>query len=167
MAEKGGRKVALWASGVFAASMWLVMAWQLRVLTPGPIALQLTWDPQTFGRIIHLWSPEDLALYRRFLLVDYGVLLAYGVFGWLLATRTRLFASLSSRLQRLACLCLPLAAALDALENAFHAWLTEMPRFDADIIYQLSALCAVLKWGLILGFGMLLMWAIARVVADD
>ena len=62
MAEKGGRKVALWASGVFAASMWLVMAWQLRVLTPGPIALQLTWDPQTFGRIIHLWYPEDLAL---------------------------------------------------------------------------------------------------------
>ena len=167
MAEKPEGKGALWVSGLLAASMWLVMAWQLRVLTPGPVALQLTWDPETFGRIIHLWSPQDLALYRRFLLVDYAVLLAYGAFGWLLATRTRLFASLSSRLQRLARLCLPLAAALDALENAFHGWLTEMPRFDADIIYQLSALCAVLKWGLILGFGMLLMWAIARVVADD
>ena len=167
MAEKPEGKGALWVSGLLAASMWLVMAWQLRVLTPGPIALQLTWDPQTFGRIIHLWSPEDLALYRRFLLVDYGVLLAYGVFGWLLATRTRLFASLSSRLQRLARLCLPLAAALDALENAFHGWLTEMPRFDADLIYQLSALCAALKWGLILGFGVLLLWAIASAAAGD
>ena len=167
MTEKCEGKAALWVSGVLAASMWLVMAWQLRVLTPGPVALQLTWDAETFGRIIHLWSPEDLALYRRFLLVDYAVLLAYGVFGWLLATRTRLFASLSSRLQRLARLCLPLAAALDALENAFHGWLTEMPRFDADLIYQLSALCAALKWGLILGFGVLLMWAIASAVADD
>ena len=167
MAEKPEGKGALWVSGVLAASMWLVMAWQLRVLTPGPVALQLTWDAETFGRIIHLWSPEDLALYRRFLLVDYAVLLAYGVFGWLLATRTRLFASLSSGAQRLARLCLPLAAALDALENAFHGWLTEMPRFDADLIYQLSALCAALKWSLILGFGVLLMWAIASAVADD
>ena len=167
MAEKPEGKGALWVSGLLAASMWLVMAWQLRVLTPGPVALQLTWDAETFGRIIHLWSPEDLALYRRFLLVDYAVLLAYGAFGWLLATRTRLFASLSSGAQCLARLCLPLAAALDALENAFHGWLTEMPRFDADIIYQLSALCAMLKWGLILGFGVLLMWAIASAVADD
>ena len=167
MAEKPEGKGALWVSGLLAASMWLVMAWQLRVLTPGPVALQLTWDAETFGRIIHLWSPEDLALYRRFLLVDYAVLLAYGVFGWLLATRTRLFASLSSRLQRLARLCLPLAAALDALENAFHVWLTEMPRFGADIIYHLSTLCAALKWSLILGFGVLLMWAIASAVADD
>ena len=167
MAEKGERKVALWVSGVLAGSMWLVMAWQLRVLTPGPIALQLTWDPPTFGRIIHLWSPEDLALYRRFLLVDYGVLLAYGAFGWLLATRTRLFAPLCSHLQRLARLCLPLAAVLDALENAFHGWLTEMPRFDADLIYGLSATCAALKWSLVLGFAVLIMWAIASAVADD
>ena len=106
-------------------------------------------------------------MYRRFLLVDYAVLLAYGAFGWLLATRTRLFASLSSGAQRLARLCLPLAAALDALENAFHGWLTEMPRFDADLIYQLSALCAALKWGLILGLGVLLLWAVASVAAGD
>ena len=158
---------AVWVSGVLAAALIIGVFVYLLPLKPGVIALQFAWQPQTFGGIIHLWSEADLARYRSHLPVDFIVLLAYAAFGWLLATRTRLFASLSSRLQRLACLCLPLAAALDALENAFHAWLTEMPRFDADIIYQLSALCAVLKWGLILGFGMLLMWAIARVVADD
>ncbi len=159
------RRLAVWASGVLAALLWLMMAWQLRVLTPGVVALQFAWDPQTFGRIIHVWSPEDLALYRRFLLVDHGFLLAYGAFGWLLATRTRVFVSLSAGLQGFARVCLPLAAALDALENAFHGWLTEMPRFDVPWLYGLSTTCSALKWSLLLVFGALLLWAIA--VADE
>lgn len=165
MATKGGCSLALWLSGSLTASLWLLMAWQLRELTPGVVALQFAWDPQTFGRIIHIWSPDDLALFRRFLLIDYVVLLAYGAFGWLLAARTRLFASLSPRLQALARFCLPLAAALDAAENVCHGWLTEMPRFDVPMLYGFSTTCSALKWSLIFVFGGLLMWAIAA--ADD
>ena len=86
---------AVWASGVLAAALFIGVFIYLLPLKPGVIALQFAWQPQTFGGIIHLWSEADLARYRSHLPVDFIVLLAYAAFGWLLATRTAVFAPLS------------------------------------------------------------------------
>ncbi len=155
----------VWASGVLAAVLFsgvFIYLWPLR---PGGIALQFAWQPQTFGGIIHLWSDADLARYRSHFPVDGLTLIAYGLFGWLLATRTTVFAALAPSAQAFARLCLPLAAAFDAAENAFHGWLTEMPRFDTPGTYLMSTTCSALKWGLLIGFGALVLLALAR--AED
>ena len=158
---------AVYLSGLLVVAFGAVTFWMVSGLQPGVTVLQFAWTPRGFGEIVHVWSPEDLARYRLHLPVDSLLLLAYGSFGWLLATRTALFAALPGHARVAARFVLPLAAVCDAVENVLHAWLTEMPRFGADIIYHLSTLCAALKWSLILGFGVLLMWAIASVVADD
>lgn len=156
---------AVWASGVLAAVLFIGVFWYLSSLKPGIIALQFAWHPQTFGGIIHLWSEDDLARYRSHLPVDYAVLLAYAAFGWLLATRTRVFAPLSPAGRLFARLGLPLAAVFDAAENAFHWWLTEMPRFDTPATYLMSTTCSAFKWGLLIGFGALVLHALAQ--AED
>ena len=73
---------AVWVSGVLAAALFIGVFVYLLPLTPGVIALQFAWQPQTFGGIIHLWSEADLARYRSHLPVDFVVLLAYAV--WLM-----------------------------------------------------------------------------------
>lgn len=57
---------------------------------------------------------------------------------------------------------LPLAAVCDAAENGLHAWLTAMPRFGLHGLYLLAATSSALKWALALGFGVLVLWALAR-----
>lgn len=59
-------------------------------------------------------------------------------------------------------LCLPLAAGFDAAENAFHWWLTEMPRFGTPHTYLYTTACSTMKWALLIGFGGLVLWSLAR-----
>ena len=153
---------AVWASGVLAVALFIGVLCYLSPLRPGVIALQFAWQPQTFGGIIHLWSEADLARYRSHLPVDFIVLLAYAAFGWLLATRTAVFTPLASATRLAARLWLPLAAVFDAAENAFHWWLTEVPRFDTPATYLMSTTCSAFKWGLLIGFGALVLYALAR-----
>jgi hypothetical protein len=156
---------AVWASGVLAAGLFVGVFCYLSPLRPGVIALQFAWQPQTFGGIIHLWSDADLARYRSHLPLDFMVLLAYAVFGWLLATRTRVFLPLAPAARLFARMCLPLAAVFDAMENALHWWLTAVPRFDTPGTYMLSTTCSALKWALLIAFGALVLYAQAR--AED
>lgn len=161
------RRHALWLSGALVVILAAIVAWIVAPLSPGVLVLQFAWTPRTFGEIVHLWPPEDLARYRAHLWVDGALLLAYGVLGYLLGTQTRLFAPLSLRLRRLAPFVLPLAAAFDAVENVLQAWLTAMPRFDVAPVYLASAACSALKWGLLFVFGALLLWALARGDEED
>ena len=153
---------AVYLSGLLVVVLAAITFWMVSDLQPGVIVLQFAWTPRGFGEIVHVWPPEDLERYRLHLPLDSLLLLVYGSFGWLLATRTALFASLP----RLACAAapfvLPLAAAFDAVENALHAWLTEMPRFGLHGLYLLSTSCSALKWALLFGFGALVLWALAR-----
>ena len=143
---------AVWVSGVLAAALFIGVFVYLLPLKPGVIALQFAWQPQTFGGIIHLWSEADLARYRSHLPVDFIVLLAYAAFGWLLATRTAVFAPLSPATRPFARLWLPLAAVFDAAENAFHWWLTEVPRFGVPQVYSAAFAAVALKWALCMAF---------------
>lgn len=156
---------AVWLSGLLALVTFAGLAWYLAPLNPGVVALQFAFTPQAFGEIIHQWSPDDLQRYRRHLLVDYILLAAYGLFGYLLARRAAFFRAGAPFLHRIGSWVLPLAAICDALENALHAWLTEVPRFGVPAIYAASASFSAFKWALIIGFGLLLVLALIR--ADD
>jgi hypothetical protein len=57
---------------------------------------------------------------------------------------------------------LPAAASLDAIENALHWWLTELPRFGVPLAYAVAAAAAGLKWMLILAFALVVSIALAR-----
>lgn len=153
---------AVYLSGLLVVVLAVVTFWMTAGLQPGVTVLQFAWTPRGFGEIVHVWSPGDLARYRLHLPVDSLLLLAYGSFGWLLATRTALFASLPGRVRVAARFVLPLAAVFDAVENALHAWLTEMPRFGMHGLYLLSTTCSALKWALLFGFAALVLWALAR-----
>jgi hypothetical protein len=153
---------AVYLSGLLVVVLAVVTFWMTAGLQPGVTVLQFAWTPRGFGEIVHVWAPEDLARFRLHLPVDSLLLLAYGSFGWLLATRTALFAALPGHVRGAARFVLPLAAAFDAVENALHAWLTEMPRFGLHGLYLLSTTCSALKWALLFGFAALVLWALAR-----
>lgn len=146
---------ALLATGGATVALFVGLAWYLAPLNPGVLALQLAFTPRTFGTIIHLWSPEHLARYRSHLPFDCLLLLAYGGFGYLLSTRTRLLAGLHRSLREGAAWILPLAAACDLLENGLHWWLTGAPRFGVPVVYAVAATGASVKWALLLVFGAL------------
>ncbi|WP_068634962.1 hypothetical protein [Thauera butanivorans] len=152
---------AVRASGLLALVLCGLTAWLVAPLEPGVLTLQFAWTPRGFGEIMHVWPPEHLARYRAHLPLDGMLLLAYGIFGWLLATRTRLFAPLPRVARVVMPFVLPLAAAFDAVENGLHWWLTEVPRFGVPSIYLISTTCSVLKWLLLILFGMLVLWALA------
>ncbi|HMO49266.1 MAG TPA: hypothetical protein PKB14_24990 [Rubrivivax sp.] len=150
---------ALRLSGGLAAVLFTGLAWVLAPLEPGVLALQFAFTPRAFASIVHVWPPEHLALYRAHLPVDFLLLAAYGSFGWLLASRTTLFAGLRASLRRVAAWVLPLAASFDAVENGLHWWLTAAPRFGLPALYALAAAAAALKWLLLLLFGALVVHA--------
>lgn len=153
---------AVWLAGLLAAALFAALAIYLAPLHPGVVALQFAWTPRSFGAIVHQWSADDLLRYRRHLPLDMGLLAAYGSFGWLLATRSRVFAAAAPGLGRAARWLLPLAALADAAENALHAWLTEAPRFGLHGVYALATGCSLLKWALIAAFALVLAWALQR-----
>lgn len=142
----------VWLTGGMAAALLAGTALYLAPLEPGVLTLQLAFSPRVFGQIVHLWPAEHLARYRSHFAADFALLACYGAFGWLLATRTALFASRPAVLRAWAKWALPLAATFDATENALHLWLTEAPRFGVAWAYTAAALAASLKWALLLAF---------------
>lgn len=155
----------LWLTGIAALGLFAGIAWYVAPLEPGVMALQLAFTPKSFGEIIHFWSADQLLRFRSHLPADYALLLSYGSFGYLLASRTQVFDSLPLALRRGAAWALPLAAVLDATENTLHLWLTAAPRFGLQLPYLLAASSATLKWLLFLAFALTLVFALAR--AED
>lgn len=153
---------ALWLIGLVGLATFCAIAWYLAPLTPNVVALQFSFTPAKFGFVIHSWPAEHLARYRAHFVADFLLLLCYGAFGYLCATRTRLFATLPALLQWSGKWALPLAALFDATENALHLWLTEVPRFGYRVVYFVAASCSVAKWALLFSFALLVLLALAR-----
>ena len=152
----------VWLTGIAALVLFAGLAWYLAPLDPGVIALQFAFTPKAFASIVHAWPPEHLLRYRMHLPVDVILLVCYGSFGYLLASRSALFARRSPAARAAAAWALPLAAAFDAAEDALHWWLTEVPRFGATLPYALSAAWSSLKWALLLAYGIAVVYALAR-----
>jgi hypothetical protein len=154
--------IAVWLCGLVALTLFAGLAWYLAPLQPGVVALQLAFTPQAFGRVVHAWPPQHLQRYLAHLPVDGLLLASYGAFGYLLVTRSRLFASGPDSLRRVARWLLPAAALFDAAENTLQAWLASAPRFGVPWAYALSATCSSLKWLLLLVFAALVVKALGR-----
>lgn len=149
-------------SGAGALALFAGIAAYLWPLQPGVLSLQLAYSPRAFGAVIHAWSADDLLRYRTHLPYDFLLLACYASFGRLLASRTALFSARPAGLRRMASWLLPLAAACDATENAFHWWLTEVPRFEISWAYALAAACAAGKWLLLLAWLLLVLYTLDR-----
>ena len=142
----------IWLTGIASLILFAGLSLYLAPLHPGIVALQLAFTPRSFATIVHAWPPEHLLRYRSHFPFDFLLLVCYGAFGWLLATRSVLFAHGSRRVRATAALMLPLGAIFDAAENALHLWLTEVPRFGVVVPYVIAAACASFKWALLMGF---------------
>lgn len=151
-----------WLSGTVALILFGAIAWYLAPLTPGIFALQLAFTPRAFGDIIHFWSVDGLARYRSHLPMDFGLILAYSVFGYSFASQTSVFFGRTRLWSAFARWCLPVAGAFDVVENVLHGWLTEVPRFDVPLVYAVSASCSLAKWLLLAAFALLVAYAAAR-----
>ena len=152
----------VWLSGAVSLVLFGAIAWYLAPLKPGIFALQLAFTPRAFGAIIHFWSADDLARYRAHLPFDFGLIVAYSVFGYSLASRTKLVSGLTRFWSSFSLWCLPAAGAFDVAENVLHGWLTEVPRFDVPLVYAVSASCSLTKWLLLAVFALLVAYAAAR-----
>jgi hypothetical protein len=151
----------IWVTGLLAALLFGGLAVYLAPLQPDILALQFTFTPRAFGIVAHTWPAAHLELYRRHLPIDGLLLLAYGSFGYLLSTRTRVLSALRPLARRAVTWALPAAACFDATENALHWWLTELPRFGVPLPYALAGGAASLKWLCIIGFGLAIAYALA------
>lgn len=149
-------------TAVAALALFAGIAWYLAPLEPNILVLQFAFTPESFARVVHAWPDAHLQRYRAHLPIDGLLLLAYGAWGWLVASRTGLLHALPAALRRGARWCLPLAAVFDAAENALHWWLTAAPRFGVTLPYSFAASCAVIKWSLVFAFGALVVYAQAR-----
>jgi hypothetical protein len=151
----------LWLAGLAALGLFVALACMLAPLRPSILALQFAFTPSAFARVVHAWPDAQLQRYLEHLRWDYLLLSCYAAFGWLLATRSRLFDAQRPALRRAAKWLLPAAAGFDALENALHGWLAAAPRFGVGWLYALSATSSSLKWLLLLAFGALVARALA------
>lgn len=147
-------RLALWFSGLATLALSAGLAWYLAPLAPGVLALQLAFSPRDFGAVIHFWSPEQLQRFRQHLPADCLLAFCYGLFGYLLARGTGLFRNCGLLVRRFLAWALPLAAVCDGLENALHGWLTEAPRFATTWPYWAASGSALLKWSLLLAWGL-------------
>jgi hypothetical protein len=152
----------VWFSGGLALGLLCALGVYLAPLQPSILALQFAFTPRAFGEVVHQWTGEPLHRFRMHLPVDYALLVSYGLFGYLLTTRTQLFGALGGRVRRWLAWVLPLAAAFDAVENALHLWLTEVPQFGVTWPYSLAAMAASAKWFLLFAFALAVVFSLAN-----
>ena len=151
----------VWLTGVAALALFCAIAWYLAPLQPKILALQFAFTPRAFGEVVHQWTGEPLHRFRMHLPADYALLVSYGLFGYLLTMRTQVFGALQPQHRRWLAWALPLAAAFDAVENALHLWLTEVPRFGVTWPYSLAAMAASVKWFLLFAFTLAVVFSLA------
>lgn len=152
----------VWFTGIASLCLFAGLAWYLAPLEPGALALQLAWTPKAFAAVVHAWPPDHLHRYRSHLPFDCILLVCYGSFGYLLASRSALFVRYSPKARTTAIWALPVAATFDAAENALHWWLTAAPRFGVSVPYIATAMSSTVKWVLVVGFAIAVAHALTR-----
>ena len=145
---------ALRIVGAATLAVFVLVAWRTRDFSPPLVALQFTFTPASFDRIVAGWSADQLRRFREHLVLDYALLLGYGTFGWLLVTRTQVFAATTRALRGFARWMTSAAAACDALENVLEAMLvgSAQPGLGRAWLHALAGTISSTKWMLLLGF---------------
>lgn len=112
------------ATGIAALLLFTGLAIYLLPLQPNIIALQFAFSADAFRAILAQWGPEGVALFRSHLPVDAVLLVAYGAYGYLLSTRTAIFAEYTPVWRLRISVFMPVAALADAAEDVLHWYLT-------------------------------------------
>lgn len=157
----GGRRVVFFSAVIFVASQ-LNIVLMLASLEPSVFALQLAFTAASFWQIVDAWGDAGLALYRAHFAFDNVHPFIYGAFGYLLVSRTSLFAGMSPAIYRAVLLMLPVAGFFDLCENAAHSHLLSQAHGSGALLVALSASCALLKWALALLFALVVLGQLAR-----
>lgn len=129
---------------------------------PNIICLQLSFGAERYWGILGAWGDDGLQAYREHFGADFVHLCIYAIFGHVLATRGGLFPDGDTRASgRLAAL-MPLAALFDLAENLLQLRLLAGPFGGQSMAIPLSALCASLKWGLVVVFAAWTGWRLVK-----
>jgi hypothetical protein len=161
MTPRRGPQLSVRVAGAAALLLFALMVAQSAPLTPPVPALQFCFTEAAFRAVTDQWQTAGLDRFSGHLAIDFPFLLAYGTWGYLLATRTRLFAGLAAG-RRLLPWLLPVAAGLDALENLLHLHLIQSGEAVPGILFPLAGSVAAGKWLLIGGFAAASLLARAR-----
>lgn len=151
----------IWFLGLASLVLLVGLGVYLAPLEPSLVALQLTFDPVAFQRVLAAWRPDGVARFRAHLPLDCVLLLCYGYFGYLLACKTRVFGPLLPTARRWLVWAMPGAAVCDVLENALHGYLTSGALHAPALAYLGAGISASLKFVLI---GVFLMAVVVAMV---
>jgi hypothetical protein len=152
MASRGAALRWVWFFGLISLALLLALGVYLLPLKPNLVALQFSFDRDSFSTVLSSWQPDGVALFRSHFPVDFVLLTCYGVFGYMLVTRTAVFEGVSPGKVRLLQWMMPAAALGDATENTLHLVLTDGGVHVGAFLYVLAGCSAVLKFVLIGGF---------------
>lgn len=153
---------ATWILGLTSLTLLVALAAYLSPLQPSILALQFTFNQPSFQAILAAWKPEGVLLYRSHLPIDFGLLLFYGGFGYVLASKTAVFTPFSPVTGVLLRWLAPLAALCDMVEDALHWRFTSgVPQPDSSL-YLVSGISSTLKCALLGVFLLSVLLALAK-----
>lgn len=144
-----------------AVLLYGLMIFHQHPLEPPVLALQFVYSRADFAAILTRWG-AGAELLPANLLIDLAFVLAYGLFGHRLATRTPLATALPAPLRPGFAGMLPAAAGLDALENGLEFFLAGHLDSAGDALFLFAGLVSGGKWALIALFVTLAVAALLR-----
>lgn len=158
---RNGQRAA-WILGLTSLTLLAALAAYLSPLQPDILALQFSFDQASFQAILAAWKPEGVLRYRSHLPIDYGLLLCYGAFGYVLASKTAIFTKFSPATEMLMRWVMPLAALCDGVENSLHWRFTSGVQQADSALYLVSGISSALKCVLLGAFLVSMLIALAK-----
>ena len=145
-------RTAVAAAGIVSALLFVLMALHATPLQPSIPLLQFCFSEACFNEVLAQWQAAGIERFKEHFWIDFPFLVSYGIFGHLLARqRFGVPSPLATGRWRLA-LALPLAAVLDAAENALHLGFVHAPAAFPELSYAVAGVLATGKWLLIVAF---------------
>lgn len=142
----------LWSTGIAALVLFAGMQFILAGLDPNIVSLQLSFTPDAFRQVLAAWRQPGIDAYRSHFPFDFAFLLCYGVFGYVGATGTSVFAGFAGKRSTQLRLLLPVAAVFDACENIAHLLMLASDAAITPMAVALSGTFSLLKWLLTIAF---------------
>ena len=128
------------------ALLFVAMALYTSPLEPSIPALQFTFTEAAFKALLEQWQPADITRFKYHFAIEFPFVLCYGLLGFMIATRTRLFQPFPYSARSLLAWSLPGAAAADAIENLLHWHLVLGHGPFASWLYLVAGIIASSKW---------------------
>ena len=156
---KGCAPIWVWATGIAALLLFIGLAVYLLPLQPNIVVLQFAGNADAFRAILNQWQPAGVALFRSHLPADCVLLALYGAFGYLLTTRTTVFARYTPMWRQRVSAVMPVAALAVVGENILHWYLTGGHLEEAALLVPIATVCSAIKFTGIAVFGVAVLHA--------